>query len=400
MAITPQDFDFNQLLARSLPPGDPLIDQLRAGSLSANTSPVPRIVPPTAGIFARRSADPGPYPVAQPYTLPKPNLFGVEPPGVGEQDLPPQPPAVNYGDMTFSQLLGEDLSPAQKFTKEITKTVPDIIKNPTLTSILGKGATAAASTVFPPAAILSAAGSVASKIHERNKQAEIQRRLKTPDPSSMMPQLGIHRPDFDPITWNRRNLQQPPHALDALADVREKARKSDLRSQIGKPGWKWDIVSGPGSKYPRLHRMWNEESPSASLELNADAMETEVSRAFPGGAVTRASEEAREQARKAAGTAALGQEISTPRSLLPSLNPFVSAASIPVEAENLPYLDPSDRPTIPGDINWDAVVNTAIDAGRTTTDDAMASVDVVSDDAGGYQDQGSYLSENFEEQIW
>ena len=344
MAITPQDFDFNQLLARSLPSGDPLIAQLQAGSLSANTSPVPRIVPPTAGIFARRSADPGPYPVAQPYTLPKPNLFGVEPPGVGEQDLPPQPPAVNYGDMTFSQLLGEDLSPAQKFTKEITKPFPDVIKNPTFPSISAAAGKLAASAVYPPAAILSAAGSVAGKIHEHNKQAEIQRRLKTPDPSSMMPQLGIHRPDFDPITWNRRNLQQAPYALDVIADAREKARESNLR----------------------------------------------------------------EQARRAAETAALGQEISTPRSLLPSLNPFVSAASIPVEVENLPYLDPSDRPLIPGDINWDAVVNTALDAGdtviddkRTTIDDAtdsIASVDVVSDDAGSYQ--GSYLSENFEAQIW
>jgi hypothetical protein len=211
MAITPQDYNFNQLLARSLPSGDPLIAQLQAGSLSANTSPVPRIVPPTAGIFARRSADPGPYPVAQPYTLPKPNLFGVEPPGVGEQDLPPQPPAVNYGDMTFSQLLGEDLSPAQKFTKEITKPFPDVIKNPTVPSISAAAGKLAASAVYPPAAILSAAGSVAGIIHERNKQAEIQRRLKTPDPSSMMPQLGIHRPDFDPITWNTRpQVDAPP----------------------------------------------------------------------------------------------------------------------------------------------------------------------------------------------
>ena len=73
-------------------------------NLSGFRSPVPRISPPTAGIFARRPADPGPYPVANPYMLPKPNLFGVEPPGVGEQDLPAPFPTPDLYGMTEEQL--------------------------------------------------------------------------------------------------------------------------------------------------------------------------------------------------------------------------------------------------------------------------------------------------------
>ena len=316
MAITPQDFDFNQLLARSLPSGDPLIDQLRAGSAVAGRSPVPRIVPPTAGIFARRSADQGPYPAAQPYTLPKPNLFGVEPPGVGEQDLPAPFPTPDLYGMTEEQLGRQ-----RKWGNRIASVIPTFTP-----SFMAQGIRA-----------LARKAELEAVDEFRRRESQDIQGGGLVDP--VVPAGSV----ADPITWNRRNWQQAPHALDVIADEREQARQSNLR----------------------------------------------------------------EQARRAAGTAALGGEISKPRSLLPNIDPsFVSAASTPVKVEELPYVNPSDRPLIPG--YWENVVNAVIDAGDTAIDDertkiddatdSIASVDVVSDDAGSYQ--GSYLSENFEEQIW
>ena len=90
-------------------------------NLSGFRSPVPRISPPTAGIFARRPADPGPYPVANPYMLPKPNLFGVEPPGVGEQDLPAPFPTPDLYGMTEEQLGRQ-----RKWGNRIASVIPSV----------------------------------------------------------------------------------------------------------------------------------------------------------------------------------------------------------------------------------------------------------------------------------
>lgn len=205
MAITPQDFDFNQLLARSLPSGDPLITQLQAGSAVAGRSPVPRISPPTAGIFARRPADPGPYPVASPYMLPKPNLFGVEPPGVGEQDLPAPFPTPDLYGMTEEQLGRQ-----RKWGNRIASVIPSVTP-----SFMAQGIRA-----------LARKAELEAVDEFRRRESQDIQGGGLVDP--VVPAGSV----ADPITWNPRNWQQPPHALDAIADAREKARKSDLRQHL------------------------------------------------------------------------------------------------------------------------------------------------------------------------
>ena len=194
MAITPQDFDFNQLLARSLPSGDPLIDQLRAGSAVAGRSPVPRISPPTAGIFARRPADPGPYPVASPYMLPKPNLFGVEPPGVGEQDLPAPFPTPDLYGMTEEQL-GRQREWGDKIASFIPSFTP---------SFAAQGIRA-----------LARKAELGAVDEFRRRESQDIQGGGLVDP--VVPAGSV----ADSITWNPRNWQQPPqqppHALDAIA---------------------------------------------------------------------------------------------------------------------------------------------------------------------------------------
>ena len=190
MAITPQDFDFNQLLARSLPSGDPLIDQLRAGSAVAGRSPVPRISPPTAGIFARRPADPGPYPVASPYMLPKPNLFGVEPPGVGEQDLPAPFPTPDLYGMTEEQL-GRQREWGDKIASFIHSFTP---------SFAAQGIRA-----------LARKAELGAVDEFRRRESQDIQGGGLVDP--VVPAGSV----ADSITWNPRDLRQPTQALDAFS---------------------------------------------------------------------------------------------------------------------------------------------------------------------------------------
>jgi len=122
--------------------------------------------------------------------------YGLDP---MEEEIEPGAP-IDYSKMSFSELLREEPYDKGSWLREFLKDPVSTYKDPTVLSGIGNVGSAALMlnpATAIPSAVLTAA-KAANWFQEQRRQAEINRRLKTPDPTSMMPQMQA---GYNPITW-------------------------------------------------------------------------------------------------------------------------------------------------------------------------------------------------------